>query len=546
MQDTQKPVVDEASSASPAPSLRMRQVRYILLATALAPGAGLAASLTAAVIMGILRLGAGIPTPVELFGDFVLKHIDTGTFIHLLERFQPNPKTAPLGLALLGVIGAGTVLSWPYALIAQMKLPAQGYKPGRREWLTALGFALVMTLAATVLFWNELPQNFLGLPFDWARVTTILGLLLSFAVYGLVLCLSYRVLLPKARLESVAIAAQQRRQLLSRAGVAALSLSAAAGTLGLVKGYLSEYASYDGMSTDTRNGFTSPITPNSEHYVVTQNTIDPLPNIDLWRLEVTGLVANPGTYTYAEIQQLPSTSRAVTLECIANQVYGHLISTAIWHGVTLRTLLEKHGGAQPNATYVAFYSADGYNISLPLADVLEADALLAWRMNGVELPTRHGFPLRALIPGHYGEENPKWLTRIELTDHFIGGLYSDQGWYNGHLHTISRFDRPAANSRLPLGKTINVGGIAFAGNRSIQKVEVSTDGGVTWHVATLEPPLSQDTWVLWSWQWTPLLPGSYTLFARATDGTGQVQTSQKQGTVPNGATGYDSIMITIG
>ena len=141
-------------------------------------------------------------------------------------------------------------------------------------------------------------------------------------------------------------------------------------------------------------------------------------------------------------------------------------------------------------------------------------ALLAYRMNGAPLPNRHGYPLRVLIPGRYGEENPKWVTRVELTDHFVGGLYADQGWYHGALHTVTRIDRPFG--KLPLGHTIEIGGISFAGNRGIQRVEVSTDDGVNWHDAMLQPALSQDSWVFWTWQWTPLLPASYTLTARAT------------------------------
>jgi DMSO/TMAO reductase YedYZ molybdopterin-dependent catalytic subunit len=165
-------------------------------------------------------------------------------------------------------------------------------------------------------------------------------------------------------------------------------------------------------------------------------------------------------------------------------------------------------------------------------------------MNGSELPIRHGYPLRALIPGRFGEENPKWLTRIELTDHFVGGLYADQGWYNGPLHTITRIDRP--DGHIPFNQSIEIGGIAFAGNRGIQKVEVSVDGGISWNTAKLNPPLSEDSWVLWTWQWEPNLPGPYTIVARSTDGTGQLQTSQKQGTVPNGATGYHSIQVQVG
>ena len=68
---------------------------------------------------------------------------------------------------------------------------------------------------------------------------------------------------------------------------------------------------------------------------------------------------------------------------------------------------------------------------------------------------------------------------------------------------------------------------------------ISTDKGMSWHVAQLAPPLSQDSWVMWTYQWTPLVPGQYALMARATDGTGQTQSSKAQGTVPNGAMGYD-------
>ena len=90
------------------------------------------------------------------------------------------------------------------------------------------------------------------------------------------------------------------------------------------------------------------------------------------------------------------------------------------------------------------------------------------------------------------------------------------------------------------------GGVAFAGNRGIQKVEVSVDNGFTWKTATLEPPLSPDAWVLWTWHWKPLLPGQYTLAVRATDGTGEVQTSRRQGTVPNGATGFYTVDVVVG
>src|SRR5579859_923823 len=571
--------------------------RTVLVSLLCAVGAGLTASLVAVVVMGILRLWAGIPTPVELFGDFVLKHIDVHTFIHLLQTYAPNPKTTPLGLALLGMIGAGTGLGLLYAALVRLQLPLAGargaqrnlhplrgelvqpdalkgppllqdpapvptvgpeeygqpadarkgppllqdsapvptgrqrssqkgtandaYKPQLREWLVAAGLMIVMTLVAVILFWDEIRQNFLGLPVPWARFVTCVGLLVVFAAYAVTLVLSYRALLPKQRQTGPRIVAHRkggdptslaarrpvdadgsgRRQLFARAGVAAVGVAGAGAGLGLVREFLGRYASYDGFQTPSPEGVTFPITPNDLHYVVTQNAVDPTPDSNLWQLEVTGLVERPGSYSYEEVQKLPSTSRAITLECIANGADSHLMSTAIWQGVTLKTLLEQHGGAKAGARYVVFYCVDGYNISLPLDEVLAVDALLAWRMNGAELPQRHGFPMRVLIPGRYGEENVKWLTRVELSEQFVGGLYSDQGWYNGPLHTISRVDRPSG--RVAPGRTVEVGGIAFAGNRGIEKVEVSTDDGQNWQVATLQPALSPDTWVMWTWQWRP-------------------------------------------
>ncbi len=520
-------------------------LRKIFIPGASGLAAGLVASLLIVVVMGVLRLVAGIPTPVELFGDYVLKHINVNTFMKLLMTFSPHSKTTPLGLALLGMVAIGAMLGLIYAGLVQVPLPASGSKPRKREWLTALALAELMTLIGIVLFWNELPQNFLGLPFTVAMIVTALALLIDFNCYGVILSLLYRVLLPKVPKAGVELPAQSRREWLARAGVAVLGVGGLGGSLEAVNTFLQRYAGYDGMKTAIHNGVTPAITPNSEHYVVTQNASDPTVDASIWRLEVTGLVGHPGSYSYESLQQLPSTSRAVTLECIANGRGDHLIGTAIWQGVTLQTLLKQHGGAQPNASYIALYATDGYNISLPLDEVLAVDPIFAWRMNGAELPQRHGFPLRALIPGRYGEENVKWLTRIELTDHFVGGLYSDQGWYHGPLHTMSRIDRPFAGQQIQGGKAVEIGGIAFAGNRGIKRVEVSVDKGQTWNVALLQPPVSQDSWVMWSWEWTPFIRGSYTLMARATDGTGAVQTSQVQGTVPNGATGYPTIQVQV-
>lgn len=513
--------------------------RTLLLSGVFALGAGLAASLTTICIMSILRVAAGIPTPVELFSYFVLNHLTAPQFVDLQVAFSPNSKTTPLGLAILGMLAAGTLLGLLYAALVRLRLPASSYRPRRSEWITALAFVVVMTLVGSLLFSEQLRQNQFGFPIGWAMFLSVLGLAVDFGAYGIVLCLGYRAIVPK---QDVANNPRQgRRLLLSRAGVAALSVGTAAGTVGALSALLKGYTSYDGTRTPSPNNVTPPITPNDQHYVVTQNTIDPTVNTGVWQLEVTGLVKNPGTYSYESVQQLPSTSRAITLECISNEVGAHLMSTAIWQGVTFKTLLEQHGGSTAGAKYVAFYSVDGYTVSQPLEEILGVDTLLAYRMNGQPLPQRHGYPMRVLIPGHYGEENPKWLTRVELADHFIGGLYSDQGWYNGPIPLTSRIDRPQGH--VTVGQSVEVGGIAYGGSKGIQKVEVSTNGGSTWHEVMLQPALSQDAWVLWTWRWTPATAGKYMLVVRATDGTGALQVEKKQGTVPGGSKGYHKVQV---
>jgi DMSO/TMAO reductase YedYZ molybdopterin-dependent catalytic subunit len=209
----------------------------------------------------------------------------------------------------------------------------------------------------------------------------------------------------------------------------------------------------------------------------------------------------------------------------------------------LQTLLGLAGGIDSVAgKHVIFYGVDGYATSLPLQPLLAARAFLAWEMNGVALPDRHGFPLRAIVPGRYGEQSAKWITRIDVSDQDFKGLYQSQGWSAAQLETSSRIDQPG---RLAAYGAIPVSGVAFAGIRGIRRVEVSTDSGTNWHEATLVPPLSDQSWVLWTWPWRPANPGTYTIVARATDGNGAVQTATQRGTVPNGATGWPSIKVLV-
>jgi DMSO/TMAO reductase YedYZ molybdopterin-dependent catalytic subunit len=299
---------------------------------------------------------------------------------------------------------------------------------------------------------------------------------------------------------------------------------------------------YEGMETFPPIAV---LTPTYRFYVVSKNVLDPQVAASDWRLDVGGLVRRPGSYDLAGIQHLPAETRPITLECIANGVDGHLLSTAVWQGVTLEQLLADRGGALPHAKQVRFASADGYQSSLPLADLLAVHTLLAWQMNGTPLPDRHGYPLRVMVPGRFGEQSPKWLTRIELLDHVVKGFYQRQGWYDGPVYTISRIDHPSKGARLLAGQPVQLRGVAYAGTRGVSAVEVSTDDGVTWQAAALDPALSKETWALWTYLWTPSASGPTTLIVRATDDIGTPQITREQGTVPNGGTGLHKVPVEV-
>lgn len=517
--------------------------------------AGALGSLAAIVVMGLLRVTWGTLTLPELLGNRILPLLNTGQFVQLLVTFAPHQKTGPLALTLLGQFVLGALLGPLYARLARSHASITGRLPSRRAWLTVLGMVAAMELLAALIFWPVLTAGIFGDPLDSARLRTLVAVLLTFAAYGAVTALADHWLrhawapwlgrstrLPMEAAPSEREAARiGRRDALIAAGAAVVAFAAGTSVLGrIVTAYFARAnLAYEGHGTPAP---VTPITPADKFYVVSQNVLDPTVSADRWRLEVTGHVRQPRSWTYDELRTLPVETRAITLECISNEVGGSLISTAVWRGVALEALLGLAGGATAAGKYVIFYGVDGYSTSLPLADLLAARTLLTWEMNGQPLPDRHGFPLRAVVPGRYGEQSAKWITRIALADQPYQGLYQSQGWSDAPLSTMSRIDSPGR--RASFG-TIPVAGIAFAGTRGIRRVEVSADGGATWHDATLDPPLSEYSWVLWRWTWQPPARGTYTLVVRATDGTGAAQTPARRGTVPNGSTGWHQIKVTV-
>jgi DMSO/TMAO reductase YedYZ molybdopterin-dependent catalytic subunit len=284
------------------------------------------------------------------------------------------------------------------------------------------------------------------------------------------------------------------------------------------------------------------LTPNEDFYRIDINTRPVSIEEASWVLEVDGLFDNPRPLTLSDLTAYPAATQAITLSCISNPVAGDLIGTSNWTGVRLRDVL-KDLGLRAEAQELYIEAADGFYESVAMEDLMDPRTLLVYGMNGETLPVEHGFPLRIYIPNRYGMKQPKWIKRIEAIDHQGPGYWVERGWSaEARVQIVSVIDT-VAKDHVVDGK-VPIGGIAWAGDRGIQKVEVQVDGG-EWTEAVLRtPPLSSLTWVQWRYDW-PLSTGRHRFRVRATDGTGALQIEEVSGVRPNGATGYHLVTVDI-
>jgi len=302
----------------------------------------------------------------------------------------------------------------------------------------------------------------------------------------------------------------------------------------------------------------SEITPTYLFYRIDINPIVPEVDVNSWNLLIKGMIGTPLKLSYEEIKSMPAIEEFVTLECISNKIGGDLIGTALWKGIRLKDILEK-AKILPGVQYIVFRCSDGYDVGIPLNKGLMNETILAYEMNLAPLTSKHGFPIRAIVPGLYGMMNPKWITEIELGDKVYEGYWQRNGWSNiaeyntgssivipGQAPIRNRFrnldenftiNSSSANKRVPIA------GIAFGGDKGISKVEVSTDGGITWKTAKIKEPLSRYTWILWTTGFIPEKVENYKVIVRATDKNGEVQSSELNNPFPDGATGYHTISV---
>jgi DMSO/TMAO reductase YedYZ molybdopterin-dependent catalytic subunit len=163
---------------------------------------------------------------------------------------------------------------------------------------------------------------------------------------------------------------------------------------------------------------------------------------------------------------------------------------------------------------------------------MDASTLLVYEMNGEPLPTDHGFPLRAIVPGWYGMDSVKWLTRIEVLGQPFEGYFQKEEYVAlrskgerqpvTRMQVSSRFLRPSEGEEIR-AKSYRVEGLAWAGERKVTKVEVRVDPGGAWQSASLATPSAVMVWTPFSYDWNIVRPGQYTLQVRATDDEGRTQ-----------------------
>ncbi len=298
---------------------------------------------------------------------------------------------------------------------------------------------------------------------------------------------------------------------------------------------------------DSAQGITPYVTSAKDFYRV--DTALSVPQVDVasWSLRIHGMVQREVTVSFADLLGEDLHERWMTMTCVSNEVGGNLVGNARWLGVPLTTLLDR-AGLDPAADMLLSTSVDGFTISTPVAEATDGrDAMIAIGMNGEPLTDVHGFPARMIVPGLYGFVSAcKWITDIEVTRFEAKTAYwTDRGWaQQAPIKTATRIDVPASFAKVASGQTVPIAGVAWAQTRGISKIEICIDDG-DWIEATLVPTVNDTTWVQWTYAWDGADPGNHTVRARATDGTGQVQTQNVVKPIPDGSSGWPSKFFTV-
>src|SRR5215475_3030273 len=483
---------------------------------------GLLAGFVAGIVMTtamLLLATLGVATPLVIIGDRLSVFIPPGPFLSLMGKVggYNHLKQLGVGSTIAGQLVVGAIAGAILGLVSR-------HNPARASALWTISiFVLLPIVLFAIALWPVLGTSYIGLPIGAARLVTLVGFALCVFVFERTLVAGFQFATQRkteAREYEFSPAIGRRAFVLGAIGAAVTGGGIAIAR----KLYRAATFSYDG--TQYKGSVVQAITPNELFYCVTKNVVDPRVDVDLWHLEVGGLVQNAATWRFQDLMGFKPTTQETTLMCISNGLDAGLISNAAWKGLPLRDLLDQ-AGVLSGAARVRLHGVDNYTDTIPLEKAMEPTTLLAYEMNGAPLPDRHGYPLRVIVPGYFGEKNVKWLTRVEVTDANAKGFYETQGWGPDFIvPTRSRIDVPDDWAFFSLGKLaapIEVKGIAYGGDRGISRVELSFADGQSWSEAEIYYSGGDLAWSLWKAQWTPATANDYSLVVRATDGEGDVQ-----------------------
>jgi len=289
------------------------------------------------------------------------------------------------------------------------------------------------------------------------------------------------------------------------------------------------------------------LTPLEEFYVQSYD-VAPSAVLDNWALDVTGLVEKPLRITWDDLVAFPAQKQMQTLECIGNPVGGRLIANTTWRGTLFKAILDE-AVLKSDAAHIIFSCEDEYTTTVSLAQVTHERCLLAYEMDGKPLIETHGFPVRALIPGVYGQKQPKWVVGLHVVEHYSQGTWEKDGWSDEALIRLNaRIETPQNHQFIPADQPFFVTGVAMADLSGVRRVEVSADGGASWQEADLLSGPTESVWTLWAWKWDNPQPGQYQVVARVTDGRGRAQSKVGgflSGVFPDGTSDMHAVSVMV-
>lgn len=476
---------------------------------------GAIAMLGTLAILRVLNGLTGSRSLAESLSDGILLLLPVDVFAWFKTNLGDQAKTWLLIGIVLGFIGLGTLLGgWIAA--------------GKDTWLARVyqASAALFVVAIALIFFIDRAQ------LRDQFVSTAITLALSALAFGMII---HAILQASTRGETYS---PSRR-------IAIGTIAAGIGALIVGRDVRKVWQNQAATSAPVSQGDITPaITPNEDFYRISKNFMDPTNDRDAnWTIEIGGDVDQPGTWSYEQFQAMGAKYSISTMLCISNEVGGNLIGTAEWTGLPLSLVLDEVGAV---GEYVYFTGTDDYETSVPMERCRHPQAFLVWGMNGEPLPTRHGAPVRAIVPGLYGMKSVKWLTKMEVAASDKRGYWEERGWTNeAVVKPMSRIDFPKRTSNLDEGR-IAVRGIAFGGDGGLQAVEVSTDGGENWNEAevTEQPNPDGIAWSLWQYDWTAEA-GQHELKVRMISSDGEVQTEEEASPLPDGSSGWHTVPVVV-